>query len=280
MLLACSACHRQYDVGALAPGTQVRCHCDTVNAVPSPRKRQVRMLHCSDCGGRLASEAATCDWCEAETHPTEHDRRGPCPQCFAPLFEGARFCGECGVKIAPEAVLRAIVDRGCPRCEEPLHLLEDEHSAFHQCVVCDGVWLSKETYESFLERSANTAEKIVVSRRVAARFSSRRRSADPDPHGRCPVCQRFMMRRFFAGSGIALDQCPEHGTWFDKGELEDAGRFVVSGGLLRLKRGRSSRLRRVRHRRGRRRVARRAALESGTAARGSLLAAMLFAAGS
>ncbi len=41
-----------------------------------------------------------------------------------------------------------------------------------------------------------------------------------------------MTRTNFGGqSGIVVDVCREHGTWFDRGELDSALEFVRAGGL-------------------------------------------------
>jgi Zn-finger nucleic acid-binding protein len=48
----------------------------------------------------------------------------------------------------------------------------------------------------------------------------------------CPTCNALMMRRNFGRvSGIIVDECRRHGSYFDIGELEDVLAFVRSGGL-------------------------------------------------
>ncbi len=48
----------------------------------------------------------------------------------------------------------------------------------------------------------------------------------------CPECQKTMARMNFGGhSGIVVDVCREHGTWFDRGELEASLGFVRAGGI-------------------------------------------------
>ncbi|MEZ4367776.1 MAG: zf-TFIIB domain-containing protein [Kofleriaceae bacterium] len=43
-----------------------------------------------------------------------------------------------------------------------------------------------------------------------------------------------MNRRLFArGSGVVVDVCRGHGTWFDAGELPATVEFVMNGGLAR-----------------------------------------------
>ena len=48
----------------------------------------------------------------------------------------------------------------------------------------------------------------------------------------CPECRQTMARMNFGGhSGIVVDVCRAHGTWFDRGELEAALDFVRAGGI-------------------------------------------------
>ena len=44
ILVACSDCHRQYDVSHLEPGAHVRCACERLITVPSPRELAVHAL--------------------------------------------------------------------------------------------------------------------------------------------------------------------------------------------------------------------------------------------
>ncbi len=48
----------------------------------------------------------------------------------------------------------------------------------------------------------------------------------------CPECGKLMNRRHFAGcSGIIVDWCKDHGTWFDREELKRVVEFIRAGGL-------------------------------------------------
>jgi hypothetical protein len=48
----------------------------------------------------------------------------------------------------------------------------------------------------------------------------------------CPVCQGLMNRVHFARlSGVVVDACREHGTWFGRGELQRVMEFIDGGGL-------------------------------------------------
>lgn len=52
----------------------------------------------------------------------------------------------------------------------------------------------------------------------------------------CPMCHATMNRINFGKlSGVIIDVCHKHGTWFDAGELTRVITFVASGGLARTK---------------------------------------------
>jgi len=60
----------------------------------------------------------------------------------------------------------------------------------------------------------------------------------------CPVCHVVMNRRLFAtGTGVIIDVCRAHGTFFDAGELPLVIEFVMNGGLERAERKEIERLR-------------------------------------
>src|SRR6185369_9559289 len=66
----------------------------------------------------------------------------------------------------------------------------------------------------------------------AGRMASR-----PDPRSSyipCPVCANLMNRKNFGAiSGVIVDVCKKHGTFFDLGELPRVLAFVAGGGLER-----------------------------------------------
>jgi Zn-finger nucleic acid-binding protein len=53
----------------------------------------------------------------------------------------------------------------------------------------------------------------------------------------CPTCGTSMNRKLFAsGSGVVVDVCRSHGTFFDAGELPAIIDFVMAGGLAKSRR--------------------------------------------
>lgn len=248
MLIACQSCHRQYDVGDLRPGAQVRCTCGTSNVVPRSRPRRVKVAHCANCGG-VRDGDGPCDYCGARPSAAEKGLGDPCPECFARLAKGARFCHGCGVEIQPAAVVRAITRTSCPRCEGRLVLAEGRGDPFHQCSECGGIWLSRRAFQRFVERSAGRAvtseeqrtTSLGVRRRATRgkRVPGRRRR--PRPAVECPTCRMPMLTTSYARySGVEVDACTRHGWWFDVGELERIGAFVAGDGLAEAERRRKA----------------------------------------
>jgi len=241
MLIACEDCHRQYDVGDFKPGARVRCVCGTLCKVPKVKPRQVQMLHCSNCGGALEEDMDTCSYCDATVDRRDRASVDVCPECMCTLAERAKFCNNCGVDIDPEAVIRAISDRKCPRCKETLVISTSEESSFFQCTSCAGLWLDRENFEKFMAKHEANAEprpeplpgqprKSVFP--VYSHKELYRRESDPQVDLRCPTCRRVMLRKRFAHySAVYLDECLSHGFWLDEGEIQEVLEIIEAGGL-------------------------------------------------
>lgn len=257
MLIACPDCHRQYDVTSLAIGSKVRCRCGRLSEVPEQKPRKIRMLHCSNCGGKISEQAVACEYCEHEIDRSEEGRGHPCPVCFTPLSKDGPFCSSCGTEIDPEDVLHAVTDHSCPRCRSDLVICEGEEESFHECTECGGIWLSKGVFERFKEdRSSEVRPNPDFRPPISERLNpAETRRKARERRMRCPVCERVMLRQEFAAiSGVVIDVCGEHGIWFDVDELEDIARFIEAGGLhfavsARVTRQAASRRRRLRNRR-------------------------------
>jgi Zn-finger nucleic acid-binding protein len=75
--------------------------------------------------------------------------------------------------------------------------------------------------------SAPSSRPLGASSRSPA--GSRRRLGDAR-YGWCPHCGQVMTPMVFGQrSGIVVDVCREHGTWFDRGELDAVLAFVRAG---------------------------------------------------
>jgi Zn-finger nucleic acid-binding protein len=83
---------------------------------------------------------------------------------------------------------------------------------------------------------------ILCHAEVAGPFAAESRlSTAPPPleevmYVQCPLCHVSMNRVNFGKlSGVIVDVCRKHGTWFDAGELTRAVGFAANGGLKKAK---------------------------------------------
>jgi Zn-finger nucleic acid-binding protein len=144
------------------------------------------------------------------------------------MLVGAAFCSRCGARAqrADDASAPALP---CPRCTTALNAVDVGQSRIHDCSTCGGVWLEieafrritedRETQSGFLDQLQPSLPKVNPS-------------ATNVRYVPCPICAKLMNRMNFARiSGIVLDNCKQHGTWFDRDELRRIIEFVRAGGM-------------------------------------------------
>ena len=105
----------------------------------------------------------------------------------------------------------------CPRCDAPLRSIERAGIVLGRCATCVGVWIDN-TASRALSQGVLSPEVVAISREPAPVTGA----VDVAPAIRCPRCGAVLTRSFVPAAGIAVDACPAHGTWFDRGELERA----------------------------------------------------------
>src|SRR5439155_24447835 len=67
---------------------------------------------------------------------------------------------------------------------------------------------------------------------ASPRHETKAQAAGARMYVKCPRCAAIMNRKLFsAGSGVIVDVCRAHGTFFDVGELPAIIEFVMQGGL-------------------------------------------------
>lgn len=116
--------------------------------------------------------------------------------------------------------------------------------AVYGCRSCGGVWADADTLEAMLASAAKTSS---GDGRAPAVKRQQLKMQAKVVYRACSVCQMTMNRRNFARiSGVIVDECRDHGTFFDAGELEDVLAFVRSGGMLLAGRRRNEELARER----------------------------------
>ena len=105
-----------------------------------------------------------------------------------------------------------------------------EGQSVHGCRGCGGVWVDGSTLAQLIATAVPQPQASPKTPRPAVH--QRRMASTKVVYRRCAVCSEHMLRRNFARvSGVVVDECRKHGTFFDAGELEDVLAFVRSGGL-------------------------------------------------
>lgn len=111
-----------------------------------------------------------------------------------------------------------------------------------ECAACDGAWIETEGLDSMIR--SQEAQAAVVAWNAVAHHPAGKRQTEVVRYAPCPLCQKMMNRMNFARvSGVIIDVCAEHGTWFDRDELGRVAKFVQNGGLAKSRRAELENLR-------------------------------------
>jgi Zn-finger nucleic acid-binding protein len=232
MIVECPGCRSRYDVTGRPPGTQARCRCGELFTLPEPH-RTAGILACPSCGAGVPPTSHRCEYCAAELLVKA------CPRCFSRMFHGSKHCRECGARVEVPAAANPDGDASllrCPRCAEHpamvARLVGD--ILMDECQACQGIWLDTAQVERLVEdRRQATAEAVLGASRTgeAAAASA---PTNTRMYIKCPECDGLMNRvNFGRVSGVIVDVCRAHGTWFDFDELPRIVEFVMKGGLER-----------------------------------------------
>lgn len=97
----------------------------------------------------------------------------------------------------------------------------------HECPRCGGMFVPRDALAEIL----CNAEASGALPAGPAKWSGETGDVRYVP---CPQCHASMNRvNFGKVSGVIVDVCRQHGTWFDAGELTRVVAFASSGGLTR-----------------------------------------------
>jgi Zn-finger nucleic acid-binding protein len=197
---------------------------------------QAGSLQCPNCGAAANPDEPSCGHCGSKLATVA------CPSCFGMLFLGAQFCPHCGTQAARwEHDDR---DLPCPHCETPMVHASVGRIRLHECTDCHGLWLEMAALE-LVSHDADTQSFLARKHPLTAGFAM----AGNFRYRPCPVCHDLMARRNFGQcSGVVVDQCRDHGTWFDHRELQAVVQFIRAGGLQRARQRQLDELKRARER--------------------------------
>lgn len=178
-------------------------------------------LRCAACGTERAADARACPACGVEVPAVR------CVACMTLNAIGGTACTQCGAELAPEpeATPSTLL---CPRGCGPLVDVGAHFGDVFECDRCGGLFLDH----------ASLGELVAAHRPKAE--GERHASITPPPQPvleavtylPCPTCNARMNRTVFGkSSGVIVDVCTTHGTWFDARELTASLAFVERGGI-------------------------------------------------
>jgi Zn-finger nucleic acid-binding protein len=182
-----------------------------------------RCYECPACGGLVREQARTCTYCASPIATVR------CSICFTMNVPDARFCLACGSELGLEpAATREEGQLFCPRCPtRSLDGFSNGDGVLYDCGRCGGQFVEPQTLAVMVRRHQSTLSSHEFPRPRPFEWNR------PIEYIPCPVCRAKMMRRNFGRtSGVIVDVCEVHGTWFDVGELPSILWFVASGKLV------------------------------------------------
>lgn len=179
-------------------------------------------LNCPDCGAAVPANSRECSYCHARLATIG------CPKCYALVFVGSKHCPRCGTDISqPED--RDAAPLPCPRNCGPMRAVRFGGADMYMCATCNGLWVDPETLQRLVSERLKPAPMIAtgITPPTPARVK-----LDTVHYAPCPICKNLMNRVNFAhASGVIVDACTNHGTWFDEDELRRVLEFISAGGL-------------------------------------------------
>lgn len=230
-LVACKACHAQYDVGDVA-ADHITCRCGAEVDVAALESRDLAIHRCSSCGAHVAVGDDECDYCGSGIVRDPRLLSLICPECCARNADDARFCGACGVVFDPQPIGVDKQELPCPVCSCLMPGRAVGTLSINECPSCNGIWCPERSFEALVKKALASKRSSVTGE---IEFAPRKKGSNPAQQGvqyrKCPECNAFMLRRNFRKtSGVIIDRCNSHGTWLDADELEQIAGYLLSGG--------------------------------------------------
>jgi Zn-finger nucleic acid-binding protein len=179
-------------------------------------------LICPQCGAAADSDATSCAFCHARLATV------PCSHCFGLVFIGSKHCGHCGTAmVSPDHV--ADSPHSCPRGCGALRAIQLGGVDLEECGTCVGMWVRQGVFQRLYSEEERGS---VVLGPELNEHQMRGGAVETVRYIPCPECGKLMNRINFAKrSGVILDCCAKHGTWFDADELRRVVEFIRGGGL-------------------------------------------------
>jgi Zn-finger nucleic acid-binding protein len=115
----------------------------------------------------------------------------------------------------------------CPVCRIELVLVNVESASIPVCGRCGGSWLDNASSQRVVAGTLSRHEKQIAGHPAGANgsqgaYRTSESASGPRP---CAVCGAPMAATEVPGTGITIDVCAAHGTWFDALELAAVAQF-------------------------------------------------------
>ena len=105
-------------------------------------------------------------------------------------------------------------------------------SAMRECERCSGLWLEVAAFEALCADREHQSAVLGVASTLPGHPVDPSADEIKVVYVPCPQCGQLMSRINFARcSGVIVDVCRGHGTWFDRDELRQIVEFIRAGGL-------------------------------------------------
>jgi len=185
--------------------------------------KQAASLHCPNCGAAAGLDSKECTYCHAPLATMS------CPGCFNRVFIGAAYCPHCGSHVSRQPGSDTATEP-CPRCHTPMTGIQVGTLTLAECGTCKGTWVDADAFDRLCgDREAQAA---VIHGNALQHLPTN--ALEKISYRPCPRCSKMMNRVNFAKySGVVLDVCRAHGTFFDRDELHRVVTFIQAGGLDR-----------------------------------------------
>ncbi|HOW87292.1 MAG TPA: zf-TFIIB domain-containing protein [Candidatus Omnitrophota bacterium] len=118
----------------------------------------------------------------------------------------------------------------CPKCLKPLTVRTEDGLEMDYCEACHGVWVDhlKEKKALKIKPEVFSMDELARLRKLYVPLGRR----EPIRYVPCPVCKQLMNRKIWGSySGVVVDVCGEHGSWYDAKEIEKVREYVALGGI-------------------------------------------------
>ncbi len=222
---------RAYSKDAQTLRTRVRtlivklCEAAGLERVMEEKKQFKETFNCPNCGAAAKPDSVACVYCGSSIATRI------CPACFGSVAVTMQHCPLCGAAVTDSQIMETETPLRCPLCETELSQVKIGNHTLHECMQCGGLWLDKESFRNICRREEEQTailhfrfEHKPENSKVGEK---RKRAYIP-----CPACGELMNHKSFSrGSGIVLDWCRDHGSWFDRHELQQIIAYIRNGGL-------------------------------------------------